>query len=112
MNTPNGEPKRIKEDSADSTTALAELREHHDSQVPVHSVPGTTRRVIVFVAVLAVGLAIAFLVRHLYTTQSDKTLDTDTEASADAPPEVEVARIEYASPTHLLTLPAEAEPWY
>lgn len=95
-----------------SATAVEELRQPHEHHVPVHSTPGTSRRLVVFAVVLALALGAAFIVRYLHTSRTDTALDSETAASADAPPEVDVVRVDYSPATHLLTLPGEAEAWY
>jgi RND family efflux transporter MFP subunit len=87
-------------------------REHQPhSHVPVNAAPGTGRKIAIFVAIVAAGLAVGFFIRHQHARQSDLALSEQTATSADAAPTVDVIRVEYASPNHLLALPGEARPW-
>jgi RND family efflux transporter MFP subunit len=116
-NTHNGDPGATAGSPSPQTAVIvSELQEtprDHEphSHVPVNAAPGTGRKIAIFVAIVAAGLAVGFFIRHQHARQSELTLSEQTSASADAAPTVDVIRVEYASPNHLLALPGEARPW-
>ena len=81
------------------------------SHVPVNAAPGMGRKIAIFVAIVAAGLAVGFFIRHQHAAHASAELSEQTVAGADAAPTVDVIRVEYASPNHLLALPGEARPW-
>ena len=82
------------------------------SHVPVHSKPGTGRRLAIAVIVVVCLLGVGFVVRHYLNARHDHEVSELTLAAADAPPAVDVVRVEFAPPTHVLTLPGETRAWY
>lgn len=87
-------------------------RGEEHSHVPVNSVPGTGRRIVLAVVLLAALLAAGFFYRYHHNTAAEMTLASNTLATADAPEPVDVVKVTHASPVHELTLPGEARAWY
>jgi RND family efflux transporter MFP subunit len=102
--------------SPQTAVIVSELEKPSDgdashSHVPVIAKPGTGRKVVSFVALVAAALAIGFFVRHQHARRADLALTEETTAAVDAAPTVDVVHVEYASPNHLLALPGEGRPW-
>jgi len=91
---------------------VEELSRAERSYVPVHSKPGTGRRLGVAMIVVACALAAAFVARHYVNARHEHAVAQEALMAADAPAAVDVVRVEYAPPMHLLTLPGETRAWY
>ena len=102
--------------SPETAVIVSELRGPPDGQeshshVPVIATPGTGRKIAVVVAVVAAALAVGFFIRYEHAKHAGIALADETSGAADAAPSIDVVRVEYASPNHLLALPGEARPW-
>ena len=97
---------------AEVDSVVDQLQHAEPSRVPVHSRPGTGRRLGVVVIALIAALTVAFLIRHYVNSRHEGTLAADAAEAAVAPAGVDVVRVEYASPTHLLVLPGQTRAWY
>jgi RND family efflux transporter MFP subunit len=80
--------------------------------VPTGSAPGTGRRVQIIAAIVAILLAAAFVVTHLWRTRSSDELAASTTERAAAPPPVAVIGVERAPATRPLVLPGQTAAWY
>jgi RND family efflux transporter MFP subunit len=89
--------------------AVVPAGEHH---VPVHASPGTGKRILVGVLVLAVGLAATWFIVSHRKAEAESSLQRDTQEAVDAPPPVNVVSVEYGPSSHTLSLPGEAKAWY
>jgi RND family efflux transporter MFP subunit len=67
---------------------------------------------VIIVIVIAVILGAAFAVVDLRKTDRDRALDQQTSADLTATVGVDVAKVSYAPPTDVLTLPGDARAWY
>ena len=72
----------------------------------------TGRRIRFAAATLAIVLAGAFLLVHQVKGRQESMLAAATAANAEAPPPVEVMKVDLAPPTEELTLPGEVRGWY
>lgn len=112
------DPKTGSNDSNGSPHVQAVVEEldrsSHDehSRVPVHSSPGTGRRLAIAVILLACVLAAAFAIRHHSNSTHASIIAEGTTESADAPAAVDVVKVAYASASHDLPLPGETSAWY
>lgn len=73
---------------------------------------GTGRRLQITAAIVAVCLAIGFLVVHHMRGEAATELADITKTEATAPPAVVVVRAEHAPAMQALTLPGETAAWY
>jgi len=97
---------------ASANEVAAELAHPAPSHVPVESTPETGRRLVVFVGIIVVALALGFAARHHHNAATEASLAKLTQVAADAPAEVEVARVSYAPPSHVISFPGEAQAWH
>jgi len=72
----------------------------------------TGRRIRFAAATLAIVLAGAFILVHQVKGRQESMLAAATAANAEAPPPVEVMKVDLAPPTEELTLPGEIRGWY
>jgi RND family efflux transporter MFP subunit len=72
----------------------------------------TGRRIRFAAATLAIVLAGAFILVHQVKGRQESMLAAATAANAEAPPPVEVMKVDLAPPTEQLTLPGEVRGWY
>ena len=72
----------------------------------------TGRRIRFAAATLAIVLAGAFILVHQVKGRQESMLAAATAANAEAPPPVEVMKVDLAPPTEELTLPGEVRGWY
>jgi RND family efflux transporter MFP subunit len=72
----------------------------------------TGRRIRFAAVTLAIVLAGAFVLVHQIKGRQESMLAAATAASAEAPPPVEVMKVDLAPPTEVLTLPGEIRGWY
>jgi RND family efflux transporter MFP subunit len=98
--------------SPEARAAAEPLKSSDHSHVPVHSNSGTGGRLLILILLLVAGLVAAFIFRHVRNARAEVSLSHQTAQSAEAPPSVDVVRVSYGSPTHLLTLPGETRAWY
>lgn len=98
--------------SSDAKSIVNELEHGEHSHVPVHAIPGTGRKLVIVVLLLAVGLCAAFWYSHHRNAHAQAELAQQTEDDANAPAPVDVVRVGYSAPTHELRLPGIAQGWY
>jgi RND family efflux transporter MFP subunit len=82
------------------------------SHVPVNYSRGTGRSVIIFAAIVVVGLLIAFLVVHHSRGTTSADLQAQATLDAEQAVPIDVVRVEHASADALLTLPGDARAFY
>jgi RND family efflux transporter MFP subunit len=85
---------------------------HGHDHVPVKSVPGTGRNVVVAIVVIAVVLGATFGWRHHHNAEAGIQLESDAKTAAETPSTVDVVRVGYSERTSDLELPGEARAWY
>ena len=88
--------------------AVQTLEENPSSRVPVHSEPGTGRRVTIAASLVVVALVAIYVFGLVSRHRSEAKLATDAQEAADEPQAVEVAQIRRAEPKRILTLPGDA----
>jgi RND family efflux transporter MFP subunit len=86
--------------------------DHGESHVPVHPPAGIGRWLVLLVIALAVTLGVGFWVRYHRNSSDQMSLSSETLNAADSPAPVDVVKVAYAPPTHILTLPGTARAWY
>ena len=85
---------------------------HEEGHVPVNTIPGTGRRLIIAVVVLVLILAVAFVVRFMFFSRHESALASETLQAANTPPPVDVVEVDAAPPTYELTLPGNTRAWF
>lgn len=84
----------------------------HHTPVSAADAKATGRRIRFAAVTLAIVLAGAFVLVHQTKGRQESMLAAATAASAEAPPPVEVMKVDLAPPTEELTLPGEIRGWY
>jgi RND family efflux transporter MFP subunit len=74
--------------------------------------PGTGARLKTAAAAVGIVLVLAFVTVHFLKGRDVALLEAATSARANRPPPVEVVKVDYAPPTHVLALPGETRGWY
>ncbi|HWE02256.1 MAG TPA: efflux RND transporter periplasmic adaptor subunit [Tepidisphaeraceae bacterium] len=92
--------------------AVEKQNDDSHSHVPVHYLPRTSRSVIVFTAIVAVGLLAVFLVAHHSRSTASQGLQTDATEAAEQPIPIDVVRVEHATGDAPLNLPGDARSFY
>ena len=74
--------------------------------------PGTGARLKIVAAAVGIVLVSAFAIVQFLKGREAASLEAATAVRADRPPAVEVVKVDYAPPTHILALPGETRGWY
>jgi RND family efflux transporter MFP subunit len=83
-----------------------------ESHIPVNTVPGTGRKLVIAVVVLILVLAAAFIVRFMFFSQHESALATETAQAASTPPPVDVVQVAAAPASYDLELPGDTRAWF
>ncbi len=111
---PNSEPTGNPEVTAPAiVNGVHDARsEDHQRHVPMHAQPGTGKRMLVAVAVLAIVLTATYLFVSHRKAAAENSLNTSAKETAEEPLPVNVVHVQYGSAIHTIALPGETHAWY